>query len=348
MTLTEAARLTRKIAFWGGLLVVFLIFLRVSVGIGIGIFRQIFPKPTPPPTVTFGKLTPYDFSQNIATTSAEAIFVIKTIREDLPNLGDRAKVYKVVQNPPSILFGEHARRQAQNLGFNPEPETTTERIYTFSDPQLPGRKLELDVILGNFRIKNDLNLYPEILGMAGKLNRDEAVNIARNFLSRNSSFQEKVFPEEKITVQPLKIEGGQLVAAKSFAESQIVRVGFGRADLEKIPILPVDAEIPNVWVEITPLGGAQQIFQASFFYYPEDPENPATYPIKSTQTAFEELAKGGGVLIGEKLQELEIRRIYLAYLETAAPMNFYLPVYVFAGDNFQGFVPAIPSEWFGQ
>ncbi len=321
-------------------------FIGTSIGVGVGAFRYFFPKPTPPPTVAFGKLTSYDFSQNPTSTSGEVTFLLKTIREDLPNLGDRANVFKVIQNPPSILFGEQARRQAQNLGFNPEPETTTERIYTFSDPQLPGRKLEFDVVLGNFKVKNDLNLYPELLGMAGLLSKDEAVSAAKSFLLRNSRFHEKIFSDEKITVQPLKIEGGQLVKAKSLAESQVVRVGFGRADLEKLPILSVDAEKPNVWVEITPLRDFKRVFQASFFFYPADSANPETYPVKTAKAAFDELTQGQGVLIGEKASQLEIRRISLAYLETVAPMNFYLPVYVFAGDNFASFVIAIPSEWF--
>lgn len=348
MTLTQAAILVRKVSFWILVVVVLLLFLRITVSFSTAIFRRFFPKPQAAPNVAFGKLTPYDFSQNVVQDTAGVSFQIQTIEGSLPNLGDRAAVFKVIEKPPTILFGEQARQQAAKIGFSQNPKIINERIYQFSDPNLPGKELEIDVISGNFKYKNNPNLYPELLSLTGSLDKEETIRAAKSFLSQLAKFQ-KDFTDDKITITPLKIEGGVLVSARSLADAQIVRVGFGRADFDKnLQVLPLDVNKPNVWVEITPLREpSKQIFQASYFYYPVDTQKSATYPIKSTQTAFEELAAGAGIIVGEKTSQMSIRRIYLAYPETTAPMKYFMPVYVFAGDNFFAFIPAVPAEWLG-
>lgn len=346
MTLTEVARLTRKVAFWGILLIISLIFLRIFIFASYGVFRFFFPKTTPPPTVAFGKLTPYDFSQNQVTDSGGVTFELKTIETNLPNFGTQVKVFKVVQSQPTILFGEKAREKAKKWKFG-EPEVISERIYRFTDFDFPERKLEMDIITGNFKIKNNIISYPELLTMTGQLTKEDAIRAAKSFLEQNNLLPKDV-PSENPVITPLKIEGGNLVTAKSLAESQVIRVGFPRVELEKLPILAVDFEKPNIWVEVTPSTDFEKrIFESSYIYYPADNENFATYPAKTTKAAFDELVAGKGVLVGEKLPKLEIRRIYLAYLETASPMSFFIPVYVFAGDNFSAFVTAIDNEWFG-
>lgn len=347
MTLTEAAILTRKVGFWVVSAIVLLILLKVAINISTGAFRHFFPKPTPPPNVAFGRLTPYDFSANSSENTAGVSFALKTIDGKLPNLGNQTKVYKVFESPPSILFGEKARELSQKLKFTSQPQILSDRKYIFTGSSSSKRKLDLDLITQNFKITDDITLYPELFQATGNLNKEDSVRIAKNFLTSLGLFQ-KDFVQDQTTIQSLKIEGGELVAAKSLAEAQVVRVGFPRANLDKLPILSIDAEKPNVWVEVTSSTDPQkQIFQASYFYYPPDLTKSSTYPVKATIAAFDELTTGKGILIGKKASQLEIRRIFLAYLETVAQMNFLTPVYVFSGDNFTAFVPAIPAEWFG-
>lgn len=345
MTLTEAARFSRKVLFWGAIVIILFVFLRITIGVGTSIFRQVFPKPTPPPTVAFGKITPPDFSQNTIQDSSGVSYSLQTIEGGLPNLGNLGKVFKAEEKQPTIVFGERARSQATRLKFAPEPQNLSERLYVFSDPVNPARKLELDVISGNLKIKNDIKQYPELLPMTGILNKEDGIRAAQSFLNQFEPPQ-KDLPVDKITLTPLKIEGGQLIPAKSLSEAQVIRVNFARAKLEKLPILPVDFEKQNIWVEVTPLRDFEkQIFQASYFYYSPDVSKSATYPLKTTKQAYEELTSGKGILVGEKLQQLTIRRVHLAYLETIAQMSFFAPFYVFSGDNFQVFVSAVSSEW---
>lgn len=345
MTLTEAAILVRKVGFWVVVLIVLVIFLRILIGAGAGVFRHFYPKPTPAPAVAFGKLKNYDFSQDKVEKSDGVTFAIKTIEGGLPNLGNQAKVFKVIASAPSILFGEQAREKARKLGFSAQPQILSDRLYVFSDPGIP-RRLEIDVISGNFVIINEVSSYPELLEMAGRLDKADAIRIAESFLSQ-LNIKQLEFSKDRTIVTPLKIEGGNLVVANSLADAQIVRVSYSRTDLEEKPILPLDSDKQNVWVEVTSLREpAKQVFQASYSYYPVDLANSSTYPIKPTETAFEELKSGTGVIIGKKSPEMNIRRVFLAYLETKAPMDFFTPVYVFAGDEAVGIVEAIPVEWF--
>jgi len=117
--------------------------------------------------------------------------------------------------------------------------------------------------------------------------------------------------------------------------------------LEKLPILPLEKDKANTWILVSPLKEVKkQIVGVNFTYWPVNTKMWATYPLKTSQEAFEELQQGKGKIISLKGPIITIRKIYLAYLETRAAPEFLQPVFVFDGDdNFRAVVPAIQKMW---
>jgi len=346
-SLTRTAYLTKQFLIVGVIIVGILIGLRIFWGLGKQIWGSISPAATPTPSVNFGQLPSINFSgAPLATSSAKISYQIETIEGKLPQLPTQAKVFKINQPPPSILSGEKAKQQAYKLGFSSNPKQLSDTIYTFQDTTIYGRTLTFDIVTGSFSITSDLYQFPEILNYTGQLKPQDAINEAKKFLQEYTTSISDL-PNEKIQTTLLKLEGRNLIEAKSIGETQLIRVNFYRQDLEKLPVLPLEKDKANVWVLVSPLKEPKKrIVGVNFTYWPVDINMWATYPLKTSQEAFEELQQGKAKIISGKGPIVTLRKIYLAYIETKIAPDFLQPVLVFDGDgNFRAFVPAIQSNW---
>jgi hypothetical protein len=346
-SLTRTAYLTKQVLIFGVIIVGILIGLRIFWGLGKQIWRSVSPPPTPAPSVSFGQLPPLDFSGgSFATSSAKISYEIETIEGKLPQLPTQAKVFKVNQPPASILSGEKAKQKAARLGFSPILQQFSDRIYVFQDAEIYGRTLTIDIVTGSFSITSDLYQFPEILSLTGQLRPQDAIGQAKNFLRDNIATTSD-FPDAKIQTKLLKLEDRDLVEAKSVGEAQLIRVDFYRQDLEKLPILPLEKDKANIWVLVSPLKESKkQIVGVNFTYWPVDIKTWATYPLKTSQEAFDELKIGKGIVISTKGPIATVRKVYLSYLETKNLPMFFQPVFVFDGDDgFRALVPAVQGAW---
>ena len=79
-------------------------------------------------------------------------------------------------------------------------------------------------------------------------------------------------------------------------------------------------------------------------YYPVEYGRQETYPLIPVSQAWQTLESGDGFVarLDDGVENVTVRRVGLAYLDTFEPQLFLQPVYVFTGDNkFVGYVPAI-------
>jgi hypothetical protein len=104
------------------------------------------------------------------------------------------------------------------------------------------------------------------------------------------------------------------------------------------------------------VGGAQerdkQMIAGEYHYLAVDEEKIATYPIKTSTSALEDLIdkKGYVAKLGTNDSgKIVIRRIYLAYFDPGVPSDFFQPIVVFEGDNgFVAYVPAVVWDYYGE
>src|SRR5258708_29085526 len=89
--LTQIAITTRKIIRYVIYFIIFLIVGRMLLGIGIGIFNSVFPKPPPAPTVAFGKLPKLVFPEK--KDLPKFSYKLDTVTGELPALSTQAIVY---------------------------------------------------------------------------------------------------------------------------------------------------------------------------------------------------------------------------------------------------------------
>ena len=347
VNLTQAAYWTRRLLKIGAIFLVAIIFLRFTFQIVGNIWRKLNPPPPPPPTVSFGKLPAIKFPENKNET--KLTFRLETIQGGLPKLNDIVKVFFIPKEGPNLLGLERAAQQAKKLGFSSEPQKINEKIYRWTDSKTPPTTLDIDINTGNFYLKFAFENDQEVIGSKDLPNNQQAAQEAKNFLTSQGLLAADLATGSADFVY-LKFLPPDLTPVTSFSEAEFIRANLFRADLDGLKILPPNPKnslVSFLFSGIKTLG--KRIVEINYNYYPLEREIFATYPLKTTQSAWQELQGDKGYIanLGEgNKSEVVIRKVYLAYYDADQPQNFLQPIYVFEGDfNFIGFVPAVDSQW---
>lgn len=342
-TLTKVSITTRKIIRYSIFGVIALIIAKFTLDTTIQIYRYFFPVPPPPPTVAFGKLPKLDFR----FSEGNLTFSLETPEGSLPILATQAKVFFMPKPSPNLLSLESATEKAVQLGFLPDAEVASQTIYRFRHKNVPST-LESNIVTGVFSLSYDL---AEDLSAIERIPpaSEIAASLARSYLSSADLLPEDLTGPTAHSF--LKIESEQLVPALGQADADLIRVNLFRKDYDELPTLPPDPNEANVWFMIS---GARerykQIIASEFHYFPVDETQLATYPLKTAETAWEELQAGHAyIAISGGEGTIVIRRVYLAYYDSGTPAEFLQPIVVFEGDNnFTAYVPAVTSDYYGE
>ena len=343
-TLSSTTAWTRKIIKWTvigvGLIVVGLILFRLFE------FVKNQFTPPPPPTVSFGKLPEVAFPHS--RTDEALSYSIDTITGALPVFPDRANVYKTIEPGPDLLALDKATEKVSGAGFNAFPSQVSEGVYQWSDgdsTQLP-KKMVFNIFSSNFNISSPFLSDPQVLSANNLPNETAAINTAQNFLSNMSSLPEDL-DLSKTQATLFSIKNGALESSTSLSNTQVVLVSFFQKSLNELPIVYPNPNSSTMSVLVSGGGRAPQIVRVDFFHQ-DIASGSATYPIFTSQEAFDKL-KNGEVYIASHdgvSEKISIREIYLGYYLADQAQAYVMPVVVFKGNNgFTAYASAIKDDW---
>jgi hypothetical protein len=339
--------MTRKVIRFVLYGMVFLVIGKIVLDITIGVYRRIFPPPPPPPTVSFGKLPALPFPEN--QDLPELAITVETPDGKLPEFPTQMKVYFMPKPAQTQLSLDEARQKAAKLGYSPDGEQESEIIYRFPHKNALS-VLRTNILSGAFSITYDLPADPGVLERVPPA-PEIAVSQVRSFLSQATLLPEDLTGPTKHEF--LRAESGRFVTAIALTDADVVKVNLFRKDYEEYPSMTLNPDEGNVWFMV---GGAsekeRQMIAGEFHYFAVDEEKIATYPIKTSKSALEELTGKRGYTAKLGLNEdgkIVIRRIYLSYFDPGVPSDFFQPSVVFEGDDgFVAYVPAVISDYYGE
>jgi len=317
----------------------------------VSVYDMIFPKPLPTPTVAFGALPKLPFPEQ--TIPENVTYKLETPEGEFPTLIEQLPVYFMPPVSSNIKGLDFAKEKVESLGFDPDGKVIAENIpnvYYFRRRNAPSN-LTMNIVTGVFSISYDLNADPTVIGMIPPA-PEEAKNKVEAYLDSAELLEEDLTGPS--TTQFLKVEVGKFVPVQSLSESDFININLFRKNIifwgEEIPSLTPTFPEGNIWFM---LSGSKvrdkSIIAAEYHYFPIDEEKFSTYPIKSSETAWENLKEGNAYIVSPKeiSGEITIRRIYPAYYDGGQYSQFYQPVIVLEGDdNFMAFVPAVTNEYY--
>lgn len=348
-TLTETAVIFRKAIKLGIFGMVVLIVIRFGLLMFNTYLKITRPSPPPPPTVAFGTLPKITFPEKL---HPELTLRLETPTGGTPDLGDRATVMLMPQPRPNFSAFDEAKMIANKLNFRNAPLEITERRYRWESSEFLPATLEMDIVSGSFTLQKNWQADPTILTDKQLPGKEQTEAETKAWLRQIGLMNEEL-ETGRVEITYLTFQSGQYVKAVSLSEADFVQADLFRPDLNELPVLTENPDQGVVRVIFSGSGEAEKrIIQAEYNYFPVKADQSATYPVKTASQAWRELQTRQGFIasIGNNPENIiAIRRIYLAYFDSAAPQGFLMPIIVFEGDNgFFGFVGAVTNEWLEQ
>lgn len=339
MTLTDAAALTKK-----GLIVSALTLFVVLTAWGAWhyyynyIYLPNLPKVLEEPTLAFGPLPKIKFPDS-EVSSSNFSYSLDTATGALPEETPRLfKVYSVAQLATDLLALDRAKSLAGALDFNKTPEAISATQYKFIDDK-NGGELIVDLDTGNFKFRRNPATGSEQSTERVEEFIDDTIQGQnfKNFLSSRNLLKDQL-KAGRTTVgynNPVR------------KDSNLVTVNLWQESIEDIPIVtPKFNEALIKAVGTNNRSTDKKYILLDYIFWPIDLQNFGTYPIKTFNEAFEELRNGEGfVAIEPRISNASVTQVYLAYYLSEEYSNYLLPVFVFEGPQFAGFIPAIKSEF---
>ncbi len=347
MTLSQTASLTKKIITLSSLI----LFFGIVSFIGYKVWHAYYIAHLPPieekPDTKFGMLPMPDFPTS-SVSSSNYSYSLDTSTGSLPKIGidsgfDKIiKVYFITKSFSTLLSPEKSQNLAAKFNINAEAKILSEIKYSFSDQ---GKSLTVDLDTGNF-------LYNKEATVSGKETLDSDDQLVSGFeqtLSNLGVFTDDI-KKDRTKITLLKSEGNNLVATNLRAEAQAVQISIWPQNIDKKSIFTSDFNKALVnAIVVKSAVDLNNYISIQFTNFPVDATTFATYPTKTAESAYGDLKSGKGVIVLEPAKpRVSISSVYLGYYLSDNYNPYLEPIYVFEGQNFVGYVPAITDEFLTQ
>ncbi len=338
-SLTEFAALTKK----GILIIAILAVVGLSGFISYQLwYNKVYlpnkPAVITPPDVRFGKLPKPNFPISQSSTS-NFNYALSTktggLTEPDKPFPQPIKVYFIPQLGATLLAPDRAKSLAQSLNFNSAPEIITPTNYRFSDNQ--GGFININLDSGNFKYERPIATTSA--GLANPFsNKDTIIAEFKRFLD------EKGLLQEEIRAGKVSINSNSLQSTTS------VPVSLWPSNIDDLPIVTPTFTQGLINATVTTFPDQNQRYpRLSYTFWKSDKSVVSTYPLKTVDQAFSDLKAGKGVVINKPINtNASITSVYLGYYQPENYTPFTYPVFVFEGENFASYVPAITDEYIEQ
>ncbi|MFA7301224.1 MAG: hypothetical protein WC069_02870 [Candidatus Shapirobacteria bacterium] len=342
-TLTYTAYISRKIIKFGGVGVLGIVIIYWFFGLVWAAYLAANP-PYMAPTVRFGVLPKIIFSEKAI---AKKDFSLELPNDTFPEFKDQTNVYVIYRSKSVIGALEEAKKTAELINFRNAPTEVSTGVYRFDDPTT-GKNLVMNVLGDSFKLSYDYLNDQSLLNPGNMPSNAEAISQAKAFLSQAGKLY-KDLDEGTTKVTLWKIGFGALAEVKGLTDANIIRVDFFRNQLNGERNI-VSESLDKSSVSVLLSGStemAKKILEVNYKYVNVDDSAPSTYPIKTAQTAFNDMKSGYyWPAVDVPASAVTVRKVSLAYFEPITPVQFLQPVYVFEGDGgFVGYVPAVTDKY---
>lgn len=337
MTLSQTAKFTKNS------ILVFIILSILGAASFIGYktwyahYLASLPRVEEKPDNSFGALPPPSLPLSLVPSS-NFTYSLDTTTGILPDFGKIVKVYFSPKPATTFLATDKAKALAQKFNIISPPQTVSETRSNFYQDN---KTLTIDLDTGNFSYTNDATLS----GGPSLEENPRLIEDFRNFLSSLGVLNEKT-TGGKNKIELLKIIDNQFSIAQGRFESQGANIYFWPSDVDEKPILFPSFDKSLIYTEVSSSARAiENIKILNFTFWPIDSSTFATYSLKPTSQALDELKSGQGVIVKTPSgRQVSITSVYLAYFQTENYNPYLQPIYVFEGADFVAYLPAIAIQ----
>lgn len=350
-TLSNITYMGRQAVKFGLIGLVVLMIGRITINGFIAYWKATHPEPPPPPTVGFGRLPAIEFPVQTEDEKPTS-YRLETATGTTPSFGDRAKVYFMPRTTASLLADEAAKEKASRLDYVFEPEVIGTETYRWTKSQPLLSTLEMNIRTYNFSISSNYLTLPELLVNNEIPTGFEAVGRVKNLLERVDLLPDDIATASGEIVY-LKSLGGELAPAVSQSDADFIQVDLNRNPIDTVYRMFTPEGYTGVITAILTgeYGGRDDIVEMEYNYHPVDYDQVHTYPLRTTQSAWQILQAGEGYVANKGLDDAAVvRSVQLGYFDSFDEQEYLQPIYVFENteSGFLGYVPALDPQFVQQ
>ncbi|HYM64959.1 MAG TPA: hypothetical protein VES68_00520 [Candidatus Sulfotelmatobacter sp.] len=348
-TLSDASTDTKKIITGIGIFIGACLAIFLFIKIALFIKEVFYPTPPPKPLVAFDKLQPQVFPQNV--TDKALTYSVNTVTGNLPQFPNQTKVYRMKPIRPDLLAVNKFQDKITQVGYLSGYTTVSDKVFEWkSSPRIGelDKRIRTNVVDGSFTITSLYSTDADVLAAKSLPNQDKAIKKAQEFLQNMQMIPDDIDLSKNKTILFFITDRG-LSSATSLSNAQIIEVNFFQKDVNSLQIYYEKPFSSNISI-LMASGGINvqdgQIVGASYINQQVSDES-STYPIKTTNQAFEELKQGRAYIASYfgSSSSINITDISLGYYIGSQPQDFLMPIFVFKGDDgFTAYVPAVTDE----
>jgi hypothetical protein len=347
-TLTNVTLMGRQTVKYGLIFLVVLMVGRITINGIVAYWKATHPEPPPPPTVGFGKLPEIVFPAQLDSDKSSS-YKMETATGTLPYFGDRSKVFFMPKATSSLLADQSGKATAAKLGYIFEPEVINTELYRWNKSQPLLANLEMNIRTNDFEITTNYLALPELLVNQPAPSGFKAITNVKNFIDKADLLADDIATASGEIVY-LKSLGGELTPAVSQSDADFIQVdinrnpidGFYRMYTPKGYVGVITAILSNAF------NGTDGIVSLDYNYHEVDYQQVHTYPLRTTQSAWQLLQAGEGYIAELGSQEdAVIRKVSLGFYDSFEEQDYLQPIYVFENNDtgFIGFIPALDSKF---
>lgn len=334
MTLTQAARLTKFTIL--GMAVLLVVGISGYFSYQFWYYRYYLPNKRPveiAPDIKYSVL-PAPLFPITTVTSSNFQYSLDTETGELPtDLPKILKVYFIPQLGTTLLAPNKARQLSENLGFGFSEQVLSPNIYKFNDET--GGEMIIDINTNNFQFQKNIASS----SAATKIDLPEDEQIISDFKAYLSS---KGLLKEELKSGRSEVQFNNFVRR----ENTSALVTLWPNDLDKLKIVTPTFKQGLIQATLTRTPDGLIYKDLVYTYFEPDFENSSTYPLRPIEQAFNDLKTGSGVVIvSPEKGKASLTNIYLAYFEPGEYAKYLQPIYVFEGEGFVAYIPAISDKY---
>jgi len=352
MNLTEVSFYIRKFAPFA--LIGFLVLLVFVYLIKVLIF--LIPAQSPSNVVTtytnpiFGKIKTPELPS--ASSSAGFTYKLDTI-EGVPVTATTTA--QIIFLPPTATrFGyrEKIYLMAKAVGFDTEnvKHKLEGKVALFLDDK---QKMTIDITNFNFTYEYNYKNDPSVFSNLTIPDRQEIERKAVELLKALGRYPDELARGKiNIIYFAYNFLSNTLSVTANPEEANVVEVDFYRPDIDgapaPYPIVSPDYFNSQNHVILLFNDTGFKVLKAQVKFFEKSDTQIGVYPLRSAETAWEELKSGKGYVVSTPgvTRDVIIKKMFLGYLDPEIYLEYLQPVYVFLGDdNYVGYVPAVASEF---
>ncbi len=318
-----------------GIASLLLVFILYRVGFFVK--EIISPSPPTPPREAFGKLPKISFPKSV--TDAKLTYKIDTLSGNLPVFPHLFNVYLMRIPPGDLLALQKADKKAEAIGFGGSSKKISGNIYEWKG-ESPPRALRMNIRTFDFYLRSE-SISSDSAYFTDPQAESETVSLVTNTLDSMELLYSDIDTEKTLTVS-YSIQNGALKEASSLSGAQAIKVYFFQKDIANFPVFYPSGRSPmNITISYDEKN--LKIKSADFVYQTPNLSRKSTYSLKAAGKAFEELKKGEGYIAYYVPPEKEIliKNVYLGYFVGEEKQQYLLPIFIFEGNNFLGYVTAL-------